>query len=382
MEHDYSCEKPRLTFADGGRILKLSFARSQSADWNAELFGDRAGKRGKCKGFSFGSRRRMLNRLNGVSVAAMFPYFVTATLPDDVFDDDVASFAKKAKVWMDNFLKRLHRVCPSACGFWRIEWKARLTGQHQGKLFPHFHLLVWGLAERQLDDHYIVNHYTGNIEDVQEVWEAFVAMPDSQLTLELVSTLAACPKDLEQGHCWTRMEAGGGIGAFEFSGKRRFVDRCVSLVTLLTAEKVLPQHPLAEKARNMCFCDWASLAWYHVVDSHNVDHLKAGVRVERVRTWGGVMSYCAKYLAKEDCNFLSDVQFGRSWGIFNRKFVPWAKLVELDLDTDTAVRLRRVARHYLERRFGRRVKFPYGVTLYCDVQNFRRLWEHAPPDPF
>jgi hypothetical protein len=173
------------------------------------------------------------------------------------------------------------------------------------------------------------------------------------------------------------------MGSFEFSGKRRFIDRCVNLVSLLTVEKSVPGHPLAEKARNMCFSDWASLAWYHVVDSHNVDHLKAGVRVERVRTWGGVMSYCAKYLAKEDCNFLSDVQFGRSWGIFNRKFVPWAKMVELDLDTDTAVRLRRVARHYMERRFGRRLKMPYGVTLYCDVQNFRRLWEHAPPgDPF
>jgi hypothetical protein len=381
LEHDYSCEKPRLSFADGGRIIKLTFARSQSADWNAELFGDRAGQRGKCKGFSFGSRRRMLNRLNGVSVAALFPYFVTATLPDDVFDDDVASFAKKAKVWMDAFLKRLRRVCPSACGFWRIEWKARETGKHVGKLFPHFHLLVWGLAERQLDDRYIINHHTGDIEEVREVWESFVPLADSQLTLELVSILAACPKNSEE-NC-TRIDAGGGVGVFEFTGKRRFIDRCVNLVSLLTVEKTAPGHPLAEKARNMCFSDWASLAWYHVVDSHNVDHLKAGVRVERVRTWGGVMSYCAKYLAKEDCNFLSDVQFGRSWGIFNRKFVPWAKVVELDLDTDTAVRLRRVARHYMERRFGRRLKMPYGVTLYCDVQNFRRLWEHAPPgDPF
>jgi hypothetical protein len=215
---------------------------------------------------------------------------------------------------------------------------------------------------------------------VQEVWESFVPLSDSQLTLELVNTLAACPKNSEAN--WTRIEAGGGIGAFEFSGKRRYIERCVNLVSLLTVEKIAPESSLAKLARNMCFCDWASLAWYHVVDSHNVDHLKAGVRVERVRTWGGVMSYCAKYLAKEDCNFLSDVQFGRSWGIFNRKFVPWAKMVELDLDTDTAVRLRRVARHYLERRFGRRVKFPYGVTLYCDTKNFRRLWEHSPPEPF
>jgi hypothetical protein len=94
------------------------------------------------------------------------------------------------------------------------------------------------------------------------------------------------------------------------------------------------------------------------------------------------MCYCAKYMAKEDCNFLSDVAFGRSWGIFNRGAVPWAKMVELDLETDVGVRLRRVARRYLEHRFGRRVRLPYGVSLYCDVSRVRRLWEGPPADPF
>jgi hypothetical protein len=242
-------------------------------------------------------------------------------------------------------------------------------------------LLIWGLAERQLPEREVWDRVTGQLLDVQEQYEAFVNMADSQLTLELVNTLAACPMD-ETAQVVARIGASGGLGSFEFSGSRKYVDRCVERVCLLAVEKVDPSHPLAEKAHKMVFCDWASLAWYHVVDSHNVEHLKAGVRVERVRTWGGVMSYCAKYMAKEDCNFLSDVAFGRSWGIFNRQFMPWAKIVELDLDAGTGVRLRRVARRYLEHRFGRRVPASYGITLYCDVQNFRRLWEHAPPDPF
>ena len=139
---------------------------------------------------------------------------------------------------------------------------------------------------------------------------------------------------------------------------------------------------MAERARNMSLQDWASLAWYHVVDSHNMDHAQAGVRVERVRSWGGVMSYAAKYLSKLDAEFMSEIEWGRSWGIFNRAFMPWARMLELNLDGDVGVRLRRVARHYLERRLGRRVNASYGITLYCDTAQFRRLFDAAPLVPF
>jgi hypothetical protein len=380
LEHDYSCSSPVLKFADGGRLMQLSFARSPAADWNAEHFGERGGKRGKCKGFSFGSRRRMLNRLNTVSVASRLPYFVTATLPDDVFDDDVARFAATAKRWMDAFIKRLVRVCPSASGFWRIEWQARKSGVHVGKLVPHFHMLVWGLCERQLADREIYDKETGEQIGMREVFEAFVDLPDYQLSLEFVKTISSGPLKDD----WkVKRETDGEFGHFVFAGSRKFVERCSNLLLNVEVASSLPDHPFAERAKKMCFSDWASLAWYHVVDSHNVDHLAAGLRVERVRSWGGVMSYCAKYMAKADCEFLSDVEFGRSWGIFNRKSMPWAKIIEMPLDEETGVRIRRIARRYLERRSGRLIRAPYGITLYCDVQNFRRLWNPSPPpDPF
>jgi hypothetical protein len=133
----------------------------------------------------------------------------------------------------------------------------------------------------------------------------------------------------------------------------------------------------------MSLFDWVSLAWYHVVGSGNTDHFLAGCRVEKIRTWGGVMTYCAKYMSKADSeNFLSDVAFGRSWGIFNRQFMPWAKMVELDLDEDAGVRIRRIARRYLESRLGRRVQRHFGITVYCDVSQFKRLLEHPPDCPF
>src|ERR1035441_4989633 len=97
---DYSCTSPKLSYSDGGRFLRVSFSRSPGMEWNQEQFvsyRDDA-RRGVCKGFSFGSRRRMLDRLNQISTAADLPDFVTLTLPDDCFDDSVSSFAKTAKL--------------------------------------------------------------------------------------------------------------------------------------------------------------------------------------------------------------------------------------------------------------------------------------------
>jgi hypothetical protein len=133
----------------------------------------------------------------------------------------------------------------------------------------------------------------------------------------------------------------------------------------------------------MSFFDWVSLAWYHVVGTGNVDHFFAGCRVEKLRSWGGVMSYCAKYMSKADSeNFMSDVETGRSWGIFNRANMPWAKLVEMNLDDVAGTRLRRIARRFLEKRIGRRVQRHYGMTLYCDVSQWKRLLARPPDVPF
>jgi len=351
-------------------------------EWNNEQFFDRS-PRGRCKGFSFGSRRRMLNRLNEVSTAARLPYFVTATLPDDVFDYDVARVAKTAKCCLDAFLKRLHRVSPVACGFWRIEWQARKSGQHEGKLFPHFHLLIWGLLERSLGQFEVCDKHTGRIVDIVERFESFVDLPDHQLTLSLVKSLSSPgvgEGEAPQG-CHRRV-CNSHLGEFVFVGRLRFVERASSLLFAADLFSEYPDHPAAERARKMSFCDWASLAWYHVVGSNNPDHLKAGLRVERVKSWGGVMSYCAKYMAKADCEFLGQIEFGRWWGIFNRVSMPWAKIIEINLDDEMGVRIRRVARRYLEHVTGRRRSAPYGLTLYCNVEQWSRLWAPPPDTPF
>jgi hypothetical protein len=321
-------------------------------EWNQEHFCnlDRSSRRGVCTGFSFGSRRRMLDRLNQVSVGAEHPDFVTLTLPDDAFQDSVTDFAKTAKLHLDVLLKRMRRACPSACGFWRIEWKARKSGKFEGKLCPHFHLLVWGLPQRDLSPGFT---------------ESFVPVRDCQ------QSLTGLFQEVLGRHTFKSANAG-----VRFCGRKAEHERRIEDAEHITAVKGVG-HTF------MSFFDWVSLAWYHVVGTGNLDHFLAGCSVERIRTWGGVLSYCAKYMSKADAeDFMTDVPVGRSWGIFNRECMPWAKIVELDLADDVGNRVRRIARRYLEHRLGRRVQRHYGLTLYCDTSQFASLFAPPPDTPF
>ncbi len=347
---DWSASSPSVTYSEGGRYLKVKFARSPAMEWNQEHFCAIGGRRGQCRGFSFGSRRRMLDRLNQVSTCAEHPDFLTLTLPDESLDDSVVSFAKTAKLHLDVFLKRLYRACPSCCGFWRIEWKARLSGLHVGRLFPHFHLLVWGLPQRELADKFL---------------ESYVPIRDCQESFR-----GLCAEALQK-EVFKDFKAANSFAARSFAHDYRLED----------ADRIAAKLGLEHSF--MSFFDWASVSWYHVVGSHNFKHFLAGVSVEHIRTWGGVLSYCAKYMSKADSeNFMVDMTTGRSWGIFNRALMPWAKLITIDLDDDVGNRLRRVARRYLEHHLGRRVQRHYGLTLYCDTAQFVPLFARPPDTPF
>jgi hypothetical protein len=295
----------------------------------------------------------MLDRLNQVSVGADLPDFVTSTLPDNCFDDDVARFGKTAKLHLSVLQKRLARACASSCGFWRIEWKARKSGQHIGKLFPHFHLLVWGLSQR------VVSREWGT---GVEVFESFVPVRDAQLKFDLLCDHVSAEHKFEKPGASRRFETRRAINYLRSVKRGGF----------------------GEGDRQwMSFSDWMAMSWYHVVGTGNLDHFLAGCRVEKLRSWGGVVSYCAKYMTKDDSEtFLQDVAFGRSWGIFNRAFIPWAKMIELPLSEDAGIRLRRVMRRYLEHKRGHRVQRHWGMTIYCDVRQFTRFLARPPDDPF
>lgn len=90
------------------------------------------GKRGKVRGFSPGSRRRLLEKLNRLEVPENErAFFVTLTYHLDLPDFETAERHRRA------FLERIRRRFPKACAPWRKELQKR------GAI--HFHLIFLGL---------------------------------------------------------------------------------------------------------------------------------------------------------------------------------------------------------------------------------------------
>lgn len=96
------------------------------------------GQRGAVGVFSHRSRLYAKKRL-GTCDANVLPLFCTLTYPDNFPPDP-----ERWKRDLDAFLKRLFRRFPSAGVFWVREMKYRKSGDREGGLAPHYHLLVWG----------------------------------------------------------------------------------------------------------------------------------------------------------------------------------------------------------------------------------------------
>jgi hypothetical protein len=101
------------------------------------------------------------------------------------------------------------------------------------------------------------------------------------------------------------------------------------------------------------FRQWVSRAWYEVVGSGDDRHLKAGTSVEPLESWGGVVSYAAKYIGKEaafiDRETGECLAVGRLWGIWRRELWP-VRMERRTLGRDEWVVIRRWVRRYLEKR--------------------------------
>lgn len=72
---------------------------------------------------------------------------------------------------------------------------------------------------------------------------------------------------------------------------------------------------------------WLAKAWAKCSDDESPDHIKAGTRVESIRSGRGAMYYCAKYIAKPGAENDLEPEWsraGRWWGVFNDALMPWA----------------------------------------------------------
>jgi hypothetical protein len=321
------------------------------------------GKRGVIKRFSEGSRRRLLRALSRTQRDKL-PVFVTLTYPDG-FPGDPRRWKDDLKAWV----KRVIRQFPDCAGFWKLELKVRQSGVNQGAVAPHFHLLLWGLPEswEQPD---------GNVWTLRFIYQRHqIAAP----SLVFWKKEKWC-----DGHLDYSTESSNGVECqgrvLEFSSER--VDKNGKNIRSIEFwkqddtglfEKLLGDVIDEGRVRGKVeLTHWVSLTWAAVVKSGDPRHVRAGTRVEQIRSSEGVMFYASKYVGKLDAETVGNA--GRFWGLHNLKAIPWAEVVKMPVDQKQAFRVVRVGRRYIwagqrQRKHPRKARWRSncGMTIFCDA---------------
>lgn len=96
------------------------------------------GKRGKIVGFSRASRKRLIEFMASARTDGQL-LFLTLTYPDEFPIGDVATW----NAHMEAFRRRFERrYGGNYAGLWRQELKTRKSGENQGKVAPHCHMMI------------------------------------------------------------------------------------------------------------------------------------------------------------------------------------------------------------------------------------------------
>lgn len=118
--------------------------------------------------------------------------------------------------------------------------------------------------------------------------------------------------------------------------------------------------------------EWVSLTWAEVVGSDDPRHVRAGTRVEQIRSREGRMFYASKYVGKLDTEAVGNA--GRFWGVHNVGAIPWGEIVDAPVNGAQAVRLMRIARRYIwtqqrQRKHPRKIRWRAncGMKFFCDA---------------
>jgi hypothetical protein len=123
-------KRPFILWTAGASLLKVTKGE------NFEQEG--GGLRGKVKGFSRASRRRLMQTIAQVKRDAELPVFITLTYPFDF------PTPKESKRHLKMFLQRFQRAHAGAGVIWKLE------PQERGA--PHYHMLAWGPKKNDLWD--------------------------------------------------------------------------------------------------------------------------------------------------------------------------------------------------------------------------------------
>ncbi len=329
------------------------------------------GKRGCVHGFSASSRRRLMRKQGMVSVAGDLPLEVGLTYSDVTVGEYLAqrpdgtwyfppgryeAFCRCAKSDLMTWLKRLGRELPMVGGFWRMDAQTRKSGPYLGLPVPHFHLSLFGVPyeDECLGKEVDCLVWSERRQAMVHHWPAGSIAVDGNVFI--------------RHYQWPSPR--GAQTYLDFQSLSFGIER------QLASE-------LNWSRSHMDFREWLSTSWYYVVDSHDMNHARAGTHVTQLESWAGFSFYFSHYMAH-----VSEVEvplYGRTWGVFNRKCIPWAQMVDMEIDGKQGYRIRRIARRYIERCRGRRyfLRNGCGLSVFCDAEKWWvNLLRRPAPDPF
>jgi hypothetical protein len=288
------------------------------------------------------------------------------TYPDG-FPGDPRRWKADLKAWF----KRLHRRFPDAAGFWKLELEPRKRGIHAGEIAPHFHLLLWGLPDAWHDPQGLRLH-----------WE-FELQRDGRTGNKALRFWKQERFENEQWQSSIEAFSNDNVSGYEvvtFTSERQnrrgktfrivehyYRDNGQSFNS--TLETIVGER---EPSGKIQLHEWISLTWAEVVGSDDPRHVRAGTRVEPIRTREGVMFYASKYISKLDTEAVGNA--GRFWGMHNAAAIPWADVANVPLDQQQALRVMRIARRYIwaqqrQREHPKKIRWRSGcgMSFFCDA---------------
>ena len=164
------------------------------------------GKRGKVKGFSVGSRLRMMTSLAIIDQGkAGLPSWFHLTYPDEMPIWPIPE--SKVKRDLRVFRLRVERQFGKRAMLWRRENEARKSGTHQGQAGPHVHVLVWNLEPTRENQCWLSDNWFEVVGSGEEKhrragtrWTRFNSWYQVRA---YVSKYVAKVEELEtEGRCW------------------------------------------------------------------------------------------------------------------------------------------------------------------------------------
>ncbi len=115
---------------------------------------------------------------------------------------------------------------------------------------------------------------------------------------------------------------------------------------------------------------FVAAAWHEVCGRVSEGHLRAGTRVEEVRSWRRATSYAERYVAKEE-EFPEGMKTGRVWGAWNGEMLP-VRWETVEVSFEDAYRIRRVYRRLAGLKGTGRL---HRLTVFVRYENVVRLLE-------